>query len=147
MIGAGIGPERTPCVGGVSVSCGVEVLGAAHRRYLTVGGAMCARCRQQGDVKKEKVKVRKTELPVETVVPGMSPREVNGLTEKEGQMIANDKQEKDRQVRVAVRPPGSGQRRGRRSLRSGHRASVTLSAADRTGCLRYSVMFQLTPGR
>ncbi|KAF0304168.1 Heat shock protein 4 [Amphibalanus amphitrite] len=54
--------------------------------------------KEQGDVKKDKVKVRKTELPVETVVPGMSPREVGSLTEKEGQMIASDKQEKDRQA-------------------------------------------------
>ena len=50
-------------------------------------------------MKKEKVKLRKTELPVDMVVPGMAPREVGSLTEKEGQMIANDKLEKDRQVR------------------------------------------------
>lgn len=56
-----------------------------------------ADAKEQGDVKKDKVKVRKLELPVETVVPGIPQRDLNGLTEKEGQMIANDKLEKDRQ--------------------------------------------------
>ena len=60
-------------------------------------------------MKKEKVKLKKTELPVETVVPGMAPREVNILTEKEGQLIANDKLEKDRQV--GQRTAAEGRRR------------------------------------
>ncbi|XP_037086295.1 heat shock 70 kDa protein 4-like isoform X2 [Pollicipes pollicipes] len=50
-----------------------------------------------GDVKDKKVKVKKTELPVETVVTGLTQREVSELMEKEGQMCAWDKLEKDRQ--------------------------------------------------
>ena len=67
-------------------------------------------------MKKEKVKLRKTELPVDMVVPGMAPREVGSLTEKEGQMIANDKLEKDRQVRISAGGTGGADRVCRRAV-------------------------------
>jgi len=52
-----------------------------------------------GDVKekKEKVKLKKIDLPVETILPGLPQKEVDRLMEAEGQMMAADRLEKDRQ--------------------------------------------------
>ncbi|KAL6422244.1 hypothetical protein ACFW04_010921 [Cataglyphis niger] len=51
----------------------------------------------KGDDKgKKKIPIRTIDLPIEANVCGLSPRELDAAVEKEGKMIAEDKQEKER---------------------------------------------------
>lgn len=51
----------------------------------------------KGDDKgKKKVPIRTVDLPIEANVCGLSPRDLDAAVEKEGKMIAEDKQEKER---------------------------------------------------
>ncbi|XP_011641017.1 heat shock 70 kDa protein 4 isoform X1 [Pogonomyrmex barbatus] len=52
---------------------------------------------EKGDDKnKKKVPIRTIDLPIEANVCGLSPRDLDAAIEKEGKMIAEDKQEKER---------------------------------------------------